>query len=151
MVAASKTLGKIAEIGGATFGDRFMEFEVSAAIDMLQADKQEYGRHAGVLILKELAKMSPTYFHLHISVVLDKILIPLRDSKPVVREGTAELLGACLDIITQRERHAPSPYLSKLFQDAHAGLKMTPPEIIHGSLLTFRELLLHGGMVSGDC
>ena len=28
------------------------------------------------------------------------------------------------------------------------GLKMSQVEIIHGSLLTYRELLLHGGMVS---
>ena len=79
MLAASKTLGKIAQIGGTAFGDGFMGKEVPAAIEMLQGDKQESPRYAGVLILKELAKNDPLYFHSHISLVFDKILLPLRD------------------------------------------------------------------------
>ena len=58
MLAASKTLGRIAELGGAAFGERFMDFEVPAAIELF--DKSEAGRYAGVLILKELARNSPT-------------------------------------------------------------------------------------------
>jgi serine/threonine-protein kinase mTOR len=148
MLAASKTLGTIADIGGAALGEPFMDYEVPAAIAHLQADKQEPGRYAGVLILKELARHSPAYFHSHIGLVFDKILIPLRDTKGIVREGAAELLAACLEIITQRERQQRSPYLMKILQDAQIGLRMTQPEIIHGSLMTYRELLLHGGMVS---
>lgn len=147
MVAASKTLGKIAEIGGAAFGERFMDKEVPAAIELMQPDKQESPRYAGVLILKELARNSPTYFHSHISVVFDNILVPLRDPRVIVREGAAELLAACLEIVTQRERHRTS-YLFKILQDAQAGLKQSNPDIIHGSLLTYLELLLHAGMVS---
>lgn len=147
MVAASKTLGKIAEIGGAAFGERFMDKEVPAAIELMQPDKQESPRYAGVLILKELARNSPTYFHSHIAVVFDNILVPLRDPRVIVREGAAELLAACLEIITQRERHRTS-YLFKILQDAQAGLKQSNPDIIHGSLLTYLELLLHAGMVS---
>lgn len=147
MLAASKTLGQIAESGGAAFGERFMDFEVPAAIDLLQGDKQESSRYAGVLILKELARNSPTYFYSHITLVFEKILLPLRDTRVIVREGAAELLAACLEIVTQRERQTCSPYLSKILQDAQAGLRAGQPEIIHGSLLTYRELLLHGGMV----
>ncbi|PSR71034.1 hypothetical protein PHLCEN_2v13082 [Hermanssonia centrifuga] len=146
MLAASKTLGSIAEIGGAAFGEHFMDYEVQTAIELLQADKQEPGRYAGVLILKELARNSPTYFHSHIGLVFDKILVPLRDARVIVRESAAELLAACLEIITQRERQTRSPFLLKILQDAQMGLKMAQPEIIHGSLLTYRELLLHGGM-----
>lgn len=126
-----------------------MEIEVQEAIQLLQADKQEPGRYAGVLILKELARNSQKYFHSHIGLVFDKILVPLRDARIIVREGAAELLAACLEIITQRERQGRSPFLLKILQDAQMGLKMAQPEIIHGSLLTYRELLLHGGMVSG--
>ncbi|KAI0064021.1 atypical/PIKK/FRAP protein kinase [Artomyces pyxidatus] len=146
MLAASKTLGQIAEIGGAAFGEHFMDFEVPAAIGLLQGDKQEPGRYAGVLILKELARNSPTYFHSHIDLVFEKILVPLRDSRVIVREGAAELLAACLEIISARERQAPSNHLYKILKDAQQGLKMSQPEVIHGSLLTYRELLLHGGM-----
>ncbi|KAG5734545.1 Phosphatidylinositol 3-kinase tor2 [Termitomyces sp. T112] len=146
MLAASKTLGQIAEIGGAAFGERFMDKEVPAAIEMMQPDKQESPRYAGVLILKELARNSPTYFHSHIGVVFDNILVPLRDQRLIVREGAAELLAACLEIVMQRERQTRSPYLFKILQDAQTGLKQSQPEIIHGSLLTYRELLLHAGM-----
>ncbi|KAI0741336.1 atypical/PIKK/FRAP protein kinase [Daedaleopsis nitida] len=147
MLAASKTLGQIAEISGPAFGgDYFMEYEVQKAVGRLQTDKPEFGRHAGVLILKELARNSPTYFHSHIGLVFDKILAPLRDPRIIVRESAAELLAACLEIITQRERQSRSPFLLKILQDAQMGLKMSQAEIIHGSLLTYRELLLHGGM-----
>lgn len=148
MLAASKTLGHIAAVGGSTFGDRWLDYEVQAAITLLQAEKQEAGRYAGVLILKELARNSPTFFHSYIGLVFEKILVPLRDTRVIVRESAAELLAACLEIITIRERQARSPFLVRILQDAQMGLKMAQPEIIHGSLLTYRELLLHGGMVS---
>ena len=125
-----------------------MDYEVPAAIELMQPDKQESPRYAGVLILKELAKNSPTYFHSHISIVFDNILGPLRDQRVIVREGAAELLAACLEIVTLRERQARSPYLAKILQDSQAGLKQPQPEVIHGSLLTYRELLLHAGMVN---
>jgi FKBP12-rapamycin complex-associated protein len=147
MLQASKTLGKIAHIGGTAFGDGFMDKEVPAAIEMLQADKQESHRYAGVLILKELAKNSPTYFHSHINLVFERILVPLRDSRLIVREGAGELLAACLDIVTHRERQSLSPYFFRILQDAQLGLKLAQPEIVHGSLLTYRELLLHARMV----
>ncbi|XP_006461830.1 hypothetical protein AGABI2DRAFT_151451 [Agaricus bisporus var. bisporus H97] len=146
MLYASKTLGRIAEIGGSAFGERFMDYEVQAAIDLIQPDKNESPRHAGVLILKELARNSPTYFHQHIDVVFENILIPLRDPRVHIREGAAELLAACLEIITTRERQTRSPYFSKILQDAHQGLKGSSMDIVHGSLLTYRELLLHAGM-----
>jgi serine/threonine-protein kinase mTOR len=151
MLAASKTLGQIARFGGTDFGDRFMDFEVGAAISLLQGDKQESPRYAGVLILKELARNSPAHFQAHINVVFDNILIPLRDPRVIVREGAAELLAACLEIVTTRERQTRSPYLSKILTDAQGGLKATHPEVIHGSLLTYRELFLHGGMVCAIC
>ena len=145
MLAASKTLGKIADIGGSAFGERFMDYEVPAAIELMQ---QEAPRHAGVLILKELARHSANYFHSHIGIVFENILVPLRDPRSIVREGAAELLAACLEIVTQRERQARTHDLSKILQDAQLGLRQSQSEVIHGSLLTYRELLLHAGMVS---
>ena len=148
MLAASKTLGQIAAIGGADFGEGFMDLEVPAAVELLQGP--EPPRYAGVLILKELARNSANYFHSHISLVFDKILIPLRDSRVMVREGAAELLAACLEIFTNRERQTRTTYFMKILQDAQLGLKMAQPEVIHGSLLMYRELLLHGDSVSDD-
>ncbi|KAF9047130.1 phosphatidylinositol 3-kinase [Hymenopellis radicata] len=146
MLVASKTLGQIAQIGGSAFGERFMDYEVPAAIELMHPEKQESPRYAGVLILKELARNSPGYFHSHISQVFDNILVALRDQRVIVREGAAELLAACLEIVTQRERQTRNTYLNRILQDAQAGLRMQQAEVIHGSLLTYRELLLHAGM-----
>ncbi len=148
MLAASKTLGQIAGISGAAFGDYFIEHEVQDAIRLLQTNKPDLGRHAGVLILKELACNSPTSFYSHIGIAFDNILEPLRDASTTIRESAAQLLAACLEILIQRERQTRSPLLDQILQDAQMGLKMPQVEIVHGSLLTYRELLLHGGMVS---
>ncbi|KAE9388870.1 hypothetical protein BT96DRAFT_795627, partial [Gymnopus androsaceus JB14] len=51
---------------------------------------------------------SPTYFHSHISIVFENILVPLRDQRAIVCEGAAELLAACLEIVIQRERQTRS-------------------------------------------
>lgn len=150
MLAASKTLGKIAGLSSGAFGgERFvdLDFEVQTAIEWLSADKQDPARYAGVLMLKELARNNPIQFHPHVGLVLDSILAPIRDPRLIVREGAAELLAACLDILMQRERQSDNPHLVSTWQNAQSGLKSSSPEIIHGSLLTYRELLLYGGMV----
>ncbi|KAI0818725.1 hypothetical protein BC629DRAFT_1719649 [Irpex lacteus] len=107
MLPASKTLGKISRIGGAAFADM--------------------SRHAGVLILIELARNNPVHFHGHIGLVFEKILVPLRDPRVMVGESAAELLAACLSIVTQRERqprdNGKNPYLRKILSDAQNGLK----------------------------
>jgi len=95
MLAASKTLGTIADIGGAAFGEHFIDFEVPPQ-SLLHADKQEPGRYAGVLILKELARHSATYFHSQIGWSLIKSSF-LYETLRIVREGAAELLAACLE------------------------------------------------------
>ncbi|KAG6916802.1 hypothetical protein DXG01_005325 [Tephrocybe rancida] len=141
-VAASTTLGRIAATGGAAFGESFMDKEVPGAIEMMN---QEPTRYAGVLLLKELASNSPIYFHSHVGHVFEHILVPLRDRRLLVREATAELLAACLEVISQREHRTNSPYLSKLLHDAQGGLVQTAPEVIHGSLLTFRQAMLYAG------
>ncbi|SJL03889.1 uncharacterized protein ARMOST_07246 [Armillaria ostoyae] len=150
MLVASKTLGQIAHIGGSAFGDRFMDYEVPAAIELMQPEKQESPRYAGVLILKEFARNSPGYFHSHISLVFENIVIVLRDQSVIVREGAAELLAACLEIVVQQERQSRNTYLNGILMEAQAGLRMPQPEIIHGSLLTYRELLLHAGMFTKE-
>lgn len=146
MPAAADALGKIVDAGGPVFDEAFMDYEVPGAIEQLVSERQFNGRYAGVLILKELALHNSTCFHPHISLVFDKLLLPLRDTRLYVREAAAELLAACLEIIAQRERQSKTPFSTKLLQDAQAGLKMTQAEVIHGSLLMYRELLLHSGM-----
>ncbi|KIJ55748.1 hypothetical protein M422DRAFT_24274 [Sphaerobolus stellatus SS14] len=152
MVAASKSLGKIAKIGDQVLGERFIEHEVPDSIELLSSnDRTEQSRYAGVLVLKELARNSPGYFVQHINLIFEKILLPLRDPRVHVREGAAELLAELLDIMATRERQSRTqPFLAKLVDQSYQGLKTTQVEIIHGSLLTYRELLLHAGMAMRD-
>ncbi|KAJ6515088.1 phosphatidylinositol 3-kinase [Mycena vitilis] len=148
--AASKSINHVSSVGGA-FNESFMDHQVPAAINLIQPDKQESPRYAGVLILKELARNSPTYFYAHIGLVFDNILVPLRDQRLIVREAAAELLATCLEIVAQRELPNKNPvYLDNILHSAQAGLRQAQPEIIHASLLAYRELLLHGGMYMKD-
>jgi hypothetical protein len=80
MIAASKTLGRIAEMGGTAFADQ-IDVEVPRALEALQSDKPAEGRHAAVLVLRELARHSAAHFHPHVGLVLERIWLPLRDSR----------------------------------------------------------------------
>ncbi|ELU37824.1 phosphatidylinositol 3-kinase tor2 [Rhizoctonia solani AG-1 IA] len=144
MIAASKTLGRIAEMGGTAFADQ-IDVEVPRALEALQSDKPE-GRHAAVLILRELARHSAAHFHPHVQLVLERIWVPLRDTRVLVREGAAELLAACLEIMRSRDRTQRTPVYRDINEKAAKGLAMAPIETVHGSLLAYRELFLHAGM-----
>ncbi|KAF7362629.1 Serine/threonine-protein kinase TOR [Mycena venus] len=161
ILAASKTLGHILAVGGPAFGESFMEHQHDDALGM--------ARYAGALILKELALNMPGQFIAHLPAVLDgAVLAPLRDPRLVVREAAAELLAACLEIGAQREKsvqgggggggNASSGAGGEggggegrdRRAGRRAGLKFNQPEVIHGSLLTYRELLLHAGAFMRD-
>ncbi|KAF7309844.1 Serine/threonine-protein kinase TOR [Mycena indigotica] len=157
MLLASQTLGKIVfaasktatshvPSAGGAFNESFMDHQVPAAINLIQ--QQDSPRYAGVLILKELAINSPTYFYAHIGMVFENILAPLRDQRLVVREAAAELLSACLEIVIDRER--TSPYLYQVLKDAEDGCLIGQPEVVHASLLAYRALFIHGGMFMRD-
>ena len=118
-----------------------------AAIELLQAERQELSRYAAVLILKELGENAKLSFHRHLSLVCEKLIIPLRDSRTFVREAAADLLACCLTILSGRDRATYAPVLQKLLTDAAAGLKSSSADVVHGSLLTYQQLLIHGNMV----
>jgi hypothetical protein len=106
MVAASKSFGKIARIGGKMLDDRVVDNEISNAIELLSStDKAEQHRYAGVLILKELAHNSPVYLNPHISLIFDKILIPLRDSRVrLIVHVISSLLSFCRSILGKQQQ-----------------------------------------------
>lgn len=149
MIAASKALGRVSKFGGQSLGDQFIEFEVLRALDFLQAgDRNESGRYAAVLIIREMARNVPLLFHVYVQRVLERIWVALRDTRVLVREGAAEALGACLQIIAQREKQMGSQLCEMIYEEAEKGLKGTTTESIHGSLMTIQELLQHSKHVS---
>jgi FKBP12-rapamycin complex-associated protein len=150
MIAASRALGRVCKHGAQSLGDQFMEFEVLRALDFLQGDKDrnESGRYAAVLIIKELAYNVPHLFHIYVNRVLDRIWVALRDSKVLVREGAAEALGNCLEITSKREKQMGVQAYEHIYEEAEKGLKTTTVEWIHGSLLAVQQLLMHSKTVS---
>ena len=143
MVAASRVLGRISKHGGYSLGDQFIEFEVLRALDLLQGERNENGRYAAVLIIKEIARNVPYLFHAYVGRVIDHIWVALRDPKVLVRETAAEALGACLQIISEREKQMGTQAYELIYDDAEQGLRDTSVETIHGSLLAILKLLRH--------
>lgn len=145
MVAASQTLGHVVEIGNSEFGEQIIDSELQASIELLNSENPPNCKLAGVLIIRVFACKIPTCLRSRVSVVFDNIWVPLQDKHPRVREESAETLGACLQIVDKRKNR--DHYMSKILHHAQTGLKSSQSEIIHASLLSFRELILYGGVV----
>lgn len=104
MIAASKSLGKIAKIGGKM---DFVDQNIPNAIELLSStDKTEQHRYAGVLILKELGHNNPMYLKQHIKLIFDKILIPLRDSRVrIITYIISSHLSVCRFILGKEQQN----------------------------------------------
>ncbi|EWC44191.1 phosphatidylinositol 3-kinase tor2 [Drechslerella stenobrocha 248] len=149
MVLAAKSLGRLATPGGPLTAD-LVESETRQALEWLQSDRQENRRFAAVLLLKELARNSPTLFYTYVPQILGLLWVALRDSKVLIREAAAEALCACLEILYQRDNQLRAQWYNKILEEAQTGLKTGTTDVIHGSLLTYRELLLRAGMFMHD-
>ena len=100
-----------------------------------------------MLVLREMAQNAPTLFYPYVSQFFENIWVALRDSKVVIREGAADALRACLELISQRESQQRAPWYQNIYDEYQKGLKQNTPESIHGSLLAIKELLTHTGTV----
>jgi FKBP12-rapamycin complex-associated protein len=80
VVAASKVLGRIAEIEGASFGEPFVDSRVEAQIQVMTT-QTDRGRYGAVLLLKELARHLPAWFAPHIALVFEKLPLGFRDAR----------------------------------------------------------------------
>ena len=145
LIYAARALGHLAIPGGALTAE-LVEAEVQSALEWLQSDRQEARRFAAVLIIRELAKNSPTLLYAFVPQVFDCILVALQDPKVLIRETAAEAGGSCFEIIAARDAHLRQQWFDRIYDDAFQGFKSQNPDTIHGSLLTIKELLLKGGM-----
>ncbi|KAG8529931.1 uncharacterized protein KY384_005412 [Bacidia gigantensis] len=149
LLFAARALGHLAIPGGALTAE-LVEAEVQSALEWLQTDRQENRRFAAVLIIRELARNSPTLFYSFVPQVFDCISVALRDSKVMIRETAAEAAGACFEIIAARDAMMRKQWFQKVYDDTQGNLKSTNPDYVHGGLLTLKELLLRGGMFMRD-
>ena len=149
LLFAARALGHLAIPGGALTAE-LVEAEVQSALEWLQTDRQENRRFAAVLIIRELAKNSPTLLYSFVSQVFDCIWVALRDSKVMIRETAAEAAGACFEIIAARDPMLRRAWFQKIYDETQMNFKSTNSEHIHGALLVMRELLTRSGMFMRD-
>nr|ODN92931.1 atypical/PIKK/FRAP protein kinase [Cryptococcus depauperatus CBS 7855] len=122
--------------------DTFLGKEIGQAMAMLDDTRQEVNRFSATLLLTAFARSAPAVFFPYISKVLDKIWIPLRDGRTVVRERASMLLSTCLDIVKARGDRPANETYRRIFDEARVGLlKAGSTEVILGSLLAYNAML----------
>ncbi|XP_075183475.1 serine/threonine-protein kinase mTOR [Anomaloglossus baeobatrachus] len=150
MEMASKAMGRLA-MAGDTFTAEYVEFEVKRALEWMGAERNEGRRHAGVLVLRELAVSAPTFFFQQVQPFFDNIFNGVWDPKPTIREGAVAALRACLILTTQREpKELQKPqWYRQTYEEAEKGFDemlskekgMNRDDRLHGALLIINELV----------
>lgn len=146
--AAVKVMGKLTTYEG--LASEIVEYEVTRTLEWLQSDRQESRRHAAILMITALATSSPTLLYSYINQIMSVIWVGLRDPKVIIRVDTAEALGACLELMHDRDNEARTKCCEKIYQEAQAGFRIGTTDAVHGSLLALRELLKNGDMFMQD-
>ncbi|KAF9993671.1 phosphatidylinositol kinase- protein kinase tor1 [Entomortierella chlamydospora] len=149
MTVAARALGKLAQQGG-TFTTEFVEFELKRAIEWLTGDRQEARRHASVLVLAELVRHADVIVYPHVGSILDHIWVAFRDPNQNIRVAAADALSAVLEIVADRDSPHKNTWYNRINEEAQRSLRIASTESIHGSLLIYKELLLHAGMFMHD-
>ncbi|XP_048250308.1 serine/threonine-protein kinase mTOR-like isoform X1 [Haliotis rufescens] len=150
MEMAAKAVGILALASG-TYAAEYVEFEVKRALEWLTGDRIEGRRQAAVLVLKELADNTPTFFFQQVQQFFDSVFNAIRDVKPSIREGAVAALRAALTVTSQRETKDSqrSQWYRQCFDETQKPFdetqmrekKMTREDWTHGSLLIINELL----------
>lgn len=143
MIIAARAMGHLANPSG-TLTAELVEAEVKTALEHLQTERVENRRFAAVLVLRELARNSPTLLVQWIPQILEVIWVALRDPRVMIRESAAEAISACFEIMAAREDLRR--YFGRVYEEVLKGLPAGTLESVHGSLLTIKELLMKGGM-----
>ena len=145
LVYASRALGRLAVPGGALTAE-LVESEVKSALEWLQSDKQESRRFAAVLVIRELAKNSPTLLYSFVPQILDSIWIAVRDPRVLIRETASEAIATCFDILKLRDESVSGQWFDFMYQEALSGFKSANLEYLHGSLLVIKDLVTSAGL-----
>jgi FKBP12-rapamycin complex-associated protein len=145
MIIAAQAMGRLATPGG-TLTAELVEAEVKTALEHLQTERQENRRFAAVLVLRELARNSPTLLFVWVPQILEVIWVALRDPKVMIREAAAQAVSACFEIMSARDSEVRTKWFGRVYEEVIKGFNIGTVESIHGSLLTIKALLDMGGM-----
>jgi FKBP12-rapamycin complex-associated protein len=149
LVYAAEALGHLATPGGALTAE-LVESEVKGALEWLQSDRQESRRFAAVLIIRELAKNSPTLLYAYVPQILEYIWVAIRDVKVLIRETAAQAVSGCFNILNARDSILRHQWFSRMYTESLQGIKSNNLEAMHGSLLIIKELLRTGVMFMNE-
>ena len=148
--AASRAIGHLARPGGA-YTAELVEAEMTSAFEWLALEnKQESRKLAAVLLIRELAKNSPTIVYGFIPDIFEVIWNALRDSRDIIRDIAAEAVSACFRIMIARDQQFQAQYFSKIYNKAQEGLRSPNVDDVLGSLLIYKQLLQQGNMFMHD-
>ena len=149
LIFAARALGRIAVPGGPLTAE-LVDSEVKTAIEWLTIERQEPRRFAAALVIRELAKSSPTLIFTYVPQILECIWSALRDPKILIRETAAEAVSICFDILLPRDARTRMQWFGSMWNECLVGFKTGNADYQHGSLLVVKELLLRGGMFMQD-
>lgn len=150
MEMTAKGMGILALSAG-NHAAEYVDFETKRALEWLAGERHEGQRYSAVLILKELATFTPTFFFQQVPQFFENIFNAVRDPKPAIREASVAALRATLAVTSQREtkrdhsedwykhclEEALRPYSDVLGKEK----RINKEDWIHGSLLIINELL----------
>lgn len=149
LIYAARALGRLATPGGALTAD-LVDSEVKTALEWLTVERSETKRFAAALVIRELAKSSPTLIFAYIPQILEYIWSALRDPKILIRETAAEAVATCFEILAPRDVRTRTQWFTSMWNECLVGFKAGVADYQHGSLLIMRELLTAGGMFMQD-
>ena len=174
---ATQVLGHLTKAAGPLSTEMVEDLINNYIVELLSA-KQDTKRLAAVWIIKELTLNVPTLLNIHLNKVIQDLQHIICDQKVNVRLGAVEALRECLSLIVRRPQ-AYRQQFEKIYSKAVSDLGVGPapstnsqspydarnnqsnpqhhkpsnaqPDIryIHGSLLTFGELLKGGEYMKG--
>ncbi|KAK5278839.1 phosphatidylinositol kinase-related protein kinase tor1, partial [Exophiala xenobiotica] len=149
--AASRALGHLARPGGA-YTAELVEAEMTSAFEWLQPEnKQESRKLAAVLLIREMARNSPTLVYGFIPQIFDLIWHALRDPKDLIRRTAAHSVSACFGVMVARDAQFQAHWFAKIYSKALEGFRATSTvDETLGSLLILMELLQQGNMFMHD-
>lgn len=145
MQPAAVALGKLCRPGGSLISE-LVESEVKTSLEWLQSDRVEEKRYSAVLVLRELARNSPTLMYQYVGLIFELSWVGLRDPRQLIRVTSGETVSACFRIIRERDQEMKTNWMNKMYAELISSLKTNTVESIHGSLLVLKELLEQGGM-----
>ncbi len=168
---ACRVLGHLTKAAGPLSTEMVEDLINNYIIELLSSQKHENKRLAAVWIIKELTLNVPTLINIHLNKVIHDLRPAICDNRINVRLGAIEALRECLNLIIRRPQ-AYRQQFDKIYNKAVNDLQLNKVHNktvnnhklsivshgnnnntvdinhIHGSLLTFGELLKGGEYMS---